>query len=640
MDVYFDVETKSSKDLKTVGAINYFNTSASDFVCIGYRTTMREPTRAWVPTIHKSIPQVFREPHRHTFYAFNITFDKLSIDYLGPKYGFEPIPIENCIDVMALVSRYGFPSSLAKAGEALGVKIQKDRVGALLMNKITQPPWQYTTNDLKKFIKYCMTDVDSMCEIINALPASNLSPDEQDNWIRTFEINMNGIPVDTSLIRRVYTVINKFMEEVGKEVPLITGDEIQTINQRDKIIAWVAARGIHLPDFTKDTIEATLQRSDLPNDVRALLNIRQMIGLSSIKKYRTLLMENHKGRMYQNLKYYGGHTGREAGLKFQIQNLPKGTLKTKEEIDVAIQKFYNPSGFKGNPVHTAKDLVRPIIKATAHNMLAVHDYSSIEHVIILWVADELEALENLREGGDNYVKFVSAFYHILEEEVTKSQRNFGKTAILGCGFMMGASRLYDTCLSFGIETTYEECDDAVKLFRTTFPRIVNTWYRLKDCAVKALNNPGTPFNTNNCSFTYIADRNSNPWLALKLPSGRTMYYCKPVKGTANNFGPVYTYLGVHPITKKFTRLEAGPNKIIENIVQATARDILMDGRKRIMEHYKLITSIHDENVTEVPEQNYMQHWLHIKQLMEEPPSWGRNMPLKVSGYCEKRYRKD
>lgn len=640
MDVFFDCETRSLKDLTKVGVLNYLTTQASDLICIGYRCGMDSATSIWVPNVHDEVPDVFKNPEDHRFYAFNITFDKLAIDYLGPKYGLGSIPIENCIDVMALTSRYGLPASLEKAGDALKIPFGKSSKGKRLLTKITMPPWEYTMDEFKWFLHYCVTDVDLMCEIIKALPSNHLNKEEQINWQQSFKVNSTGVPIDILTIRRIHTVISRYTDNVAKRVPLITDGAINTIGQRDAIITWAADRGVMLPDYTKETVDSVLEDPDLPPDVRSLLEIKQLIGMPSTKKYGRMLLRNYKGRVFHNFRYYGGHTGRETSMVLQLHNLPRGTLKTKEDIEQEIKKFHDMSILDGNPVLSAKSLIRPMIKATSHNMLGVHDYSSIEHILLVWLAKEEEALKFLRNGGDNYVRFASRFYQLEEEDITSEQRRFGKTAILGCGYMMGGPRLYETCNNFSISTSLEECYAAVKLFRATFPRINNLWYSLKDCAVNALYDPGNLHSTNGCTFSHIADRNRTPWLALRLPSGRTLYYREPLRNSEMEYGPIFTYMGIHPKTKKYTRLEAGPNKIIENIIQALGRDILMDGRSKIMKEYSLIASVHDENITEVPEDNYKAHWLRIQQLMETAPDWCNDMPLRVTGYCEKRYRKD
>lgn len=642
MKVYFDTETKSLKSLTTVGTLNHLTTSASDIVCIGYRLGMDNLTRYWMPYRDMIIPQVFMEPHKHTFYAHNISFDKLVIDLLGKKHGFPSLPLSSCVDVQALVARYGFPLSLKHAGEALGVKLLKTS-GHHLMKKISYPPFKFTEQDLREYVNYCENDVNSMCEIIKALPSDHLSEEEQLNWELTYRINRCGVPIDIKNARRIFKIVNRYIEEVSQDIPLITGGLVRTINQRDKLIEWAKGRGVDLPDFTKETVTNFLADKTLDEDVRYILELRQLIGLTSIQKYKKMINQYHKGRVHFSLVYHGSHTGREAGRDLQIQNLPKGNLKKPSQIKRELKKFQDLSILEGggSPVQAAKNLIRPMIKTTTKaTRLAVLDYSSIEHVLLVWLARELEKLEELREGADPYVNFASALYHVAMEQVSSHQRGFGKTAILGAGFMMSAARLYNTCIQWGLENvSMEECEDAINLFRFTYTRIVNLWKRLENNALKALSSPGTEFETHRCIFKMVADRNSNPWLSLKIPSGRTMYYCKP-ETVPSLYGQTITYLGVQPSTRKWSRLDFGPNKMIENIIQALGRDILMDGRGRIDKDYKIVASIHDENVVEVPNEDRERHWFRIKRMMEKPPKWGPDLPLRVSGYCERRYRKD
>lgn len=636
--IYFDCETKSSKELSEVGVINYVNTEESEILCIGYSYDLNTPSEIWIPALKEDPPKAFLNPDEYLFYAFNLGFDKTVIDTLGKPYGIKPIPINNCVDVRALTCRYGLPASLEKAGDALGIKVLKYKAGKALLKKITMPPFVFSHHEFLEFCKYCKQDVNLMCDIIKALPADKLSAEEHKNWVSTYTVNSTGMGVDVYTMRRIYTILDRYIEDVAKEVPIITLNEIQTIGQRDKIIEWCRTQGVIIPDFTRHTVSQFLEKEDLPNLVRELFKIKILIGMPSTKRYKKMLLRNYKGRIYHNFIYYGSHTGRETSYDVQMHNLPKGQLKSAEEIETELKKFYDLSILDELPVQAAKNLIRPMVVAHGRHKLAVLDYSAIEHVLLLWVAKEEEGLNNLKKGGDNYVDFAAKFNGIAQSEVTKEQRNFGKTAILGCGYMMGGPRLYDMCYQFGIKTTLPNCYKAVELFRSMYSRVQDLWYSLKSCALNALCNPSNPYEVNGCVFTYLADRNNKPWLALKLPSGRVMYYNDPQIG-GEDYGPVFTYMGVHPTTKKFVRLEAGPNKIIENIVQALGRDILMDGRRKIMKEYPLIASIHDENVIEVPDNSHT-HWEYIKQLMETAPLWCHDLPLTVSGYCEKRYRKD
>lgn len=640
-NVYFDTETKSDSDLIKYGSKNHINSSESDIVCMAYRIGIDSKTMAWFSGNGSSPPDVFKYPDNHIFYAHNIQFDREVVNSIGPRYGFKPLQLEQCIDVQALVARFGFPQSLANAGKALNVSVTKSASGTRLINKISKPPWVYTAEDMKEFIVYCIKDVDSMCEIIRALPSDKLTPEEQIIWINTATINETGIPLDIRSAQRIYAIMEQYKEERMKLVPEITDGEINSTNQQIAIVNWINRNGGHIQNLTKGHVQQILEYNPpwLNDRMKLLLELRRELSLTSTGKYLKLINYNYKGRMHYNLRYFGGHTGRESGQNFQIQNLPR--MKA-DDVEKEINKFFNMSILDdGNsPVQSAKSLIRSMILAVPGTMLAVFDYASIEYRVLNWIVGDDKELKALKQGRDRYAEFASILY---KKKVGKKsrERNVGKTTVLGAGYCLSAKGLYKQCEGYGIDITEEETEWAIKLFRDMHPKIVQFWNDLDRCSKQAVLHINNEFTTNGCTYKSLKDRNGRLWLTLLLPSQRYVYYCEPEIGNGM-FGPVITHMGTHPKTKKWSRLELGKTKLVENVIQALARDILMDGRIRISNvlNYKVLASVHDENIVEVPFDCHKDHWEKIKNTMEIPPSWCENLPLAVSGYCERRYRKD
>lgn len=638
--VYYDFETRSSRDLKKVGTMNYLHTPDSDIICMTYRLRLNEPTNIWIPHPNVPLPEIFKKPKGHTFYAFNIQFDYLVHNILGKKYGFGKIELSQCVDVMALCGRYGYPQSLEEVCAVLDVPIKKDPQGKRLMKKIGLPPFKYTREEMIAFLNYAVRDVDSMCEVIKALPADHLSAEEQANWELMARINLNGLPININDVRRIYSVISSYIEKETKKIKVITDRKLYSINQNTAIPEWINEQGIAIPNLQAATVAEYLKR-DLPDNVKQVLELRQLLGLSSIKKFAKLLQHYYKGRIYHNLRYYGGHTGRYAGLAFQMHNLPRAKV---DNVDEVIKQFYDLSILedKKGPVQIAKALIRPMIQTSAEKLLAVADYKTIEFVLLLWLVKQEDALDKIRQGKDVYVEFAATkLYHIDESEVTPTQRQFGKTTVLGAGYYLGWKKLIAYCKQAGLDISPIEADIAIKAYRETYWKVPQLWYALKACAIDAIKYPREEQITHDCIFRVVKDRNKNRWLTIKLPSGRVMYYSEP-EITNSTFGLTPTYLGRHPHTKKWSRLQLPPNQLTNNIIQALARDVLMHGEHLIDKEtpYPILGSVHDENIIEIPEEDWEQHWAQIKTYMSIPPNWCPDLPLALSGYCERRYRKD
>lgn len=638
-DIYYDFETKSDLDLTEVGSFNHLTTPHSDIVCMTYRIDIDSSTFVWIPHPDVPLPDPFRYPQEHTFYAHNIQFDYLVHNLLGPKHGFGKIHLSQCIDVMALCGRFGLPQGLAEVCKVLDVAIKKNPQGKRLMKKICKPPFKYTRDEMIAFLQYAITDVDSMCEVVKALPASALSSEEQANWELMAQINLNGLPIDISATRQIYSVVQNYITMKTSMVPKITDRALRSVNQTIAIPQWIREQGVDIPNLQASTVDQLLKQ-ELPDNVRELLELRQLIGMSSVKKFKQLLQHFHKGRIYHNLRYYGGHTGRYAGLAFQLHNLPRNKLSDPEQ---AIRSFYDLSVLEDldGPVQIAKALIRPMIKAAPGKLLAVADYKTIEFRLLLWLVNQEDALDKIRQGVDVYVEFAAKLYHVTEDEVTATQRQFGKAVVLGAGYYLGWSKLMKQCEQEGLTISPFEAEVAIKTYRDTFWKVPKLWFALKQCAQDAISYPDEEQHTHGCIFKVITDRNGNSWLAITLPSNRTLYYSDP-ELIDGSYGLTASYMGKDSTTKQWTRLQLPPNTLTNNVVQALARDILMQGEHSLVAHtpYPILGSVHDENILEVPEGDTEKHWSLIRDCMTTPPSWCSTIPLEISGYIERRYRKD
>ena len=644
MAIVIDFETYSPVPIDA-GSYKYMAHPDADIICMAYKVN-DERTRIWLPG--QQLPEEFVTDDQ--IYAHNALFDYLAWHIIGhEKYGFPEIGLKFWIDTQALANRYSLPGGLAKVGNVLGVEVQKSKTGTALIKKISCPLGDgsrpilgidFSYDDFEDYQTYCELDVDSTYYLVKALPANTLAPLEQKYWELTQRMNMQGLPVDVDSADKILSYIEGYVEEMTRRVPEITDGKVTKITQVKRVVDYLGSRGIEVSNLQAATVEALLT-TDLPDDVKELLELRQAIGRSSTAKYRKIKEMEIHGRVYNNLHYYGTSTGRWAGRGFQLHNLPRASVKRPEEF---IERFNNFEPVD-DPVNIAKALIRPMIKAEEGTSLIVSDYKSIENRLLAWVARDENALELFRTGEDQYKDMASFMYRKNVSMVTDQERQIGKIIILGCGYGMGAKRFVETAKTWGVHLSQSEALVAVNSYRDRYSLVKKLWYKLKDCAVSAIQYPGRTYEYNDCTFRVVKCRSNNRWLVLGLPSGRNLFYMDPYL-SEDTYGLVPGHYGTNPYTKKWDRLKLIPGRITENVIQALARDIMANGLLQIQKHMPevtLIGTVHDEAIGEIDKLHiqdttvttidvFNRHLCHI-------PEWAEGLPLEAEGWIGRRYKK-
>ena len=632
MRYYIDFETKSSVPIEH-GIKNYLASPDADIVCLGSKIGT-DKTTLW--TRKANIPITKFEPEDRV-YAHNAFFDWRVWNTFRNRYGYPYLPLNQVIDVMAICGRFTFPQALAKVGQAIDLKDKKFSSGKALIQKICCPPFKYTKEELHEFYRYCIRDVNSMYELIYTLPADALSNDEQKVWELTMKINDTGLPIDVPSVHKILEVTQAYQMEHAQRLPDMTGHLITKITQTQRIVKWVNSQGFKMSNCQAGTVEKMLTQKDLSDGVREILEMRQELGSSSVAKYVRLKEQEHHGRVYDNLRYYGAGTGRWAGMGFQMHNLPRAKV---EDPEAEIAKYFDFSIVEENPVKTAKALIRPMIKAPRNLRLIVADYASIEYVLLIWVADDQVSLKLVRSGRDQYVDMASFLFNVPYDEVNDDQRFLGKIIILGCGYQLGAKGFLRVSQDWGLTLTMAQCQHAVGSYRNRYSLVKNLWNDLRVAAMKAIVNPRFKFTKNKCTFRLVTDKVGTPWLQMTLPSGRALYYNKPWIGDGD-FGPEIKHWGINPYSKQWSKLKLSPGRLTENVIQALARDVLVAGKMNLDKAgYELIGSIHDEAVSEIPKEQDTEETL--KDYCDKMcilPTWADGIPMRATGYIGKRYKK-
>jgi DNA polymerase len=397
---------------------------------------------------------------------------------------------------------------------------------------------------------------------------------------------------------------------------------------------WLVGRGVEVENLSKKNVQELVGETE--GEVKEALKLRLLMAKTSVRKYEALERAVcSDGRVHGLLQFYGANrTGRWAGRLVQVQNLPQNHLEDlKLARDLVKEgRFEDIELLFGNTPGVLSELIRTAFVPKEGHRFIVADFSAIEARVISWLAGEKWRLEVFASHGKIYEAAASMMFHVPIEEVTKGSplRQKGKISELACGYGGGVGALKAMgALEMGVEE--DELQGLIDNWRAANPRIVNFWWEVDKAAITAVKER-TKTRTHGIIFTY-----QSGMLFVTLPSGRDLVYVKP-KLMLNKFGREgLTYEGIGA-TKKWERIETYGPKIVENIVQATSRDLLADAMLRLDQAgFAIVAHVHDEVICEVPEGESSVE--EICSFMSKGPKWAQGLPLTADGYECKFYQK-
>jgi DNA polymerase len=590
----------------------------------------------------------------------NSHFDRTVLRHCGVK-----IPVDKITDTMVIAMQHSLPGSLAMLCDVLGVPQDKakDKAGKKLIQLLTKPrpknvklrraTRETHPDEWNAFIEYARLDVDAMRELYRRLPHWNRSSRERDLWIADQRINDRGVAVDRELATAALRAFQRTSRSLAARTAAITGGVVASLTQRQKLMDYLAVHHNFAPeDMTKGTV-AGLLKGDLDPVVRELLEIRQQASATSPAKYKVILnAASSDGRLRGTIQFCGAsRTGRDAGRIFQPQNLPRPALKPDViEHGIEAMKLDCEDLLFDNVSELCSSAVRGCLVAEPGNKLVVADLSNIEGRVLAWLAGEdwkVKAFYDFDRGvGHDLYKLTAG--RILGKEpgdITKDERQVsGKVPELACGYQGGVGAFAAMGAIYGVNMPEEEAQGIVNAWRKQHPMTVRFWYDVERAAIKALKNPGEVFEVRALRIG-VKQWLGMDWLCIKLPSGR--YLCYPnahldwKREMANGIemrGPI-GYDGVDQFTKQWLSLGTYGGKLVENIVQAVARDIFMGGMLRAdAEGYPVCVRVHDELICETPDDPAFT----VKALsahMTRGESWSTGLPLAAAGHEMYRYAK-
>nr|WP_068432507.1 DNA polymerase [Magnetospirillum sp. XM-1]CUW38818.1 Putative Phage-like DNA polymerase\ len=664
--LHFDIETRGAVDLRKTGVYVYAQDPSTAVWCACYAFG-DEPVQVWVegqPCPPRIVEHVLAGG---AIYAHNAAFERILWEFvLGPKYGW-PVPkLEQFFCTMAMASVMALPRGLGDAAKALGLDVQKDDAGRRVMLQMCKPRnnaavratgdapiWWNSAEKLEKLIAYCKIDVEVERALTQRLKP--LSDEERAIYLLDQKLNDRGVLVDMAAVKAASVVVEATAAKLNKELAKLTRHAVTSASQVAKMVAWLREQGVQAEKLDKQTVGDLIEEDEdlvvmgdpnaMPPVARRVLEIRREAAKSSTAKLAAFAGRTcADGRMRANLLYHGASTGRWSGQGAQLQNLPRPSLKPKQQ-EFALGLFADHSPelvdlLVGPPMSVVSDCLRGIIVAPEGMELMACDFSNIEGRVVAWLAGQNDLVELFRSGGKIYEEMAGFIYDKPASEITKDgiERQLGKTAVLGCGYGMGAAKFQATCEKQGIGIDDDLAKLAVAKYREKNDRIVAFWYDIEDAAIEAVRNPGQPVKHRHITYGF-----DGKYLRCLLPSGRKLWYARPrIEMDEKFFGKEgLTYLGVNSLTKKWGVQRTYGGRLVENITQAVARCLLASAMLRLeAAGYRSVLTVHDEIVAEVPE-----GWgsvSEMERLMSEVPAWaqvGRVLPVAAEGWRGKRYRK-
>lgn len=639
-----DIETYSSNDLSKGGVYKYVE--AEDFTILLFAYSVNDsPVRVIDLACGEQIPDriiTALQDDKVLKTAYNANFERVCI---GRYLGVYLRPEEwDCTMVKAV--RLGLPFSLAQCAEVLGLENKKMAEGASLIRYFSCPCEPTKVNggrtrnlpehDMLKWVtfkRYNKRDVEVEQEIRRKLNGRNpLTDTERKAWFLDQTINDRGVMIDVNLARNASIIDDQYKQGLVEELKNLTG--LSNPNSVIQLKQWLYDEtGLRLSSLDKESVTQLLS-SVSSEKAKRVLYIRQELGKTSTKKYKSMLeCVCADNRVRGLLQFYGAsRTGRFAGRLVQLQNLPQNHIP---DIDNArsLVKDGDIDGLMleyGNVPKVLSELIRTALIAEDGKTFIVCDFSAIEARVIAWIAGEDWVLDVFRNNGDVYCATASQMFGVPVEKhgANAELRAKGKIAVLALGFGGGVNAL-EKMGGAKMGLSQEEMNDIVTKWRDANKRIVRLW-RHVELAAKYVLTQGTE-STIERGLRFFWD---SVGLCIELPSKRRLYYPKM---RINDNGR-FVYEGLNQTTKRWESIETYGGKMTENIVQAIARDCLIDTMLRLeSKGFKIVFHIHDETVIEATSEQSLND---IKNVFCEPISWAPGLPLKGEGYVTPYYLKD
>lgn len=665
-----DLETYSEVNIGKAGAYRYILDPSFEILLFAYSLDGMPVERIDVAS-GQVIPLWLKSAIKNPLYikhAYNAAFEWFALSkYLGL------LPPDQWRDTMLHALYCGYPASLDAAGKAMGLPEDKKKLatGKALIRYFCVPckPSNANGNRTRNlpqhdpakwalFKEYNGQDVVTEMEIERRLSAFPVPAFVQKQWETDLLMNARGVAADMEMVSGALVIGATVKSQLMAEARQLSGlDNPNSIKQLARWLTEATDGDTEITSVTKETV-ATMLKQPQPANVQRMLEIRQELGKTSTKKYdalETCIADD--GRVRGLLQFYGANrTGRWAGRLVQVQNLPR-TYTHPLPPARQLVKDRNIDGLRlmyGSINDTLSQLIRTAFVATPGNVLIDADFSAIEARVISWLAGQEWRLEVFRTHGKIYEASASQMFHVPIEKIKKGNpeyalRQRGKVAELALGYQGGVSamRRMDTGHNLD-DLSDDEVKGIVDRWRETNSMIRDLWNIVDSAAVTVITNGGAQTlrsETTDAVITLACELDiitGTRYMTILLPSGRKLYYPSPEIGVNRWGNPSVSYMGQNQTTKRWERVETYGGKLVENIVQAIARDCLAIAIENLeAQGLHVVFHIHDEVVIDTPAWADEDTMLEtVTKIMTKPIPWAQMLPLNADGWVDKYFKKD
>lgn len=643
-----DIETYSSVDLVKSGVYNYCESEDFEILLLAYAVNDEEVQiidLASGEEMPSEILDALVDPAVIKT-AYNANFERTCLS----KYFQSAMSPEQwrCSSVHALM--LGLPGHLDGVAKCLKLNEQKMKEGKALIRyfsipcKATKVNGGRTRNlpehDVEKwtsFKEYCKQDVEVERQIRKKLEAFPIPPAEQKLWELDQSINDQGVQVDAELVIHAIQADITFQENLFNEAVGLTG--LDNPNSPAQLKSWLLKQGVEVESLAKKNVEALMGKVE-HSDVRRLLELRQAMSKTSVKKYEAMERSMCRDQRIRGLlQFYGANrTGRWAGRLVQIHNLPRNSMT---DLDIArdLLKSGNYEVLEilfDSVSDVLSQLIRTAFIPSKGHRFIVADFSAIEARVIAWLAGEHWRMKVFQSHGKIYEASAAQMFRVPIETIDKGSplRQKGKIAELALGYGGSKGALTQMgALEMGL--TEDELPELVSAWREANPKIVKLWLKVEAAAIKAVKEKAVVKMQYGLTFHY-----RKGILFITLPSGRSLAYVRPRIGIDERFGKEQlTYEGTEQGSKQWGRIPTYGGKLTENIIQAIARDCLAEAMVKLNDAgYRINFHVHDEVVLDVPVGAGSKE--EVEKVMGQPIKWAPGLPLGADSFETDYYMKD
>lgn len=648
-----DIETYSPVNLAKAGVYPYAEHTDFDILLFGYSIN-HGPVHVIDLASGEELPEeilnALVDPGV-VKWAFNALFERVCISAWLRKHHPDKLP-KGMLDpsqwrcTMIWSAYLGLPMSLEQAATVLNLDVKKDNAGKRLIKQFCTPVEPTMLNagttrngpesdpqSWQSFVAYNRRDVEVELALHDRLSSFPVPETEWAAYALDQRINDTGISLDKTLVDNAVRIHEAYRKKILTQAQKLTG--LENPNSPIQLKEWLTEHDCHLESLTKAEVETALETAT--GTVKEVLELRGELAKSSVKKYQSMQTARcHDGRARGLIQFYGaGRTGRFAGRLIQVQNLPRNYLPDLQQArhlvttgnGEALELLYE------SVPDTLSQLIRTAFIPSPGHRFIVADFSAIEARVIAWLAGETSTLDAFRDGKDLYCETASRMFGapVTKHGENAELRQKGKIAVLACGYngSVGALKAMGA-LRLGLAE--HELKPLVDAWRAANPNIVQLWADVDEAAITTVSTR-QPVQLGSLKFSYEAGI-----LFITLPSGRRLAYVKPRLGENRFGGTSITYRGL-TTGRKWGQLETYGGKLVENIVQAIARDLLVQAMDTVADAgYRIVMHVHDEIIIDHPTDGGSV--TEICHLMSKTPDWAAGLPLDADGFECDYYRKD